>query len=288
MKTVRKFLNIPDRIIVGYGKNNNKEGFVTYYRGPKIAKESTWNSWRSKKIEPVEFENKPTTGFIIDTESLVYSGIGWTSRQCMYVAVQDPRGFTIHIHPYNLLGIIQNGQINSGGYVEGEFVYVWDGPDIELLSIKSEDYIATKKTSIATKEANLSSWSSFIPGVKYAVGWKDADKGEGLYYLGDFKLKCVEGWGPYEKVIQVKSHLFCETISPNCRIEQKGRVNEFLYPLDSKYNLSKKELDDITMRINELPCSKIKNDIEEFVITDSKTSQEKLNRIAVDKIFNSG
>ena len=62
---------IPKTINVGYqnrsGTYTGKLAYVIYYdEKGKLRKEASWNSWRDKKIPNEEFDNVPTTGFVLN------------------------------------------------------------------------------------------------------------------------------------------------------------------------------------------------------------------------------
>jgi len=62
-------LFIPKKIKVGYQKRKGtyteKLAYVIYYDAKgKLRKETSWDNWRDKKIEPEEFDNEPHGGFM--------------------------------------------------------------------------------------------------------------------------------------------------------------------------------------------------------------------------------
>jgi hypothetical protein len=64
-------LFIPSKIKIGFQKREDtytkKLAYVIYYDlKNKLRKETSWNSWRDHKIEPLEFENKPISGFVLN------------------------------------------------------------------------------------------------------------------------------------------------------------------------------------------------------------------------------
>ena len=67
----KKQLFIPSKIKVGFQKRDGtytgKLAYVIYYDlTGKLRKETSWESWRDKKITPVEFTNEPTEGFVLN------------------------------------------------------------------------------------------------------------------------------------------------------------------------------------------------------------------------------
>ena len=134
---------IPKKINVGYqnrsGTYTGKLAYVIYYdeRG-KLRKETSWNSWRDKEIPNEEFDNVPTSGFVLNKKVGDYSS-GWDHRQA-YCRVYDPRNFEFEITIENLLYILENVNSIKGKGLEGEFVYGWDGKDLVLMPVESSDY----------------------------------------------------------------------------------------------------------------------------------------------------
>lgn len=134
---------IPKTINVGYqnreGTYTGKLAYVIYTdEKGKLRKETSWNSWRDKKIEPDVFENTPTEGFVLNKKVGDYDS-GWNHRHA-YCRVYDPRNFEFEITFENLLYILENTNSIVGKGLEGEFVYGWDGKDLVLIPTSSPDY----------------------------------------------------------------------------------------------------------------------------------------------------
>lgn len=136
---------VPKKINVGYQNRNDtytgKLAYVIYYdEKGKLRKETSWNSWRDKKIPNNEFENVPTEGFVLNKHAGgVENSWGWNARKS-YCRVYDPRGFEFEITIENLLYILENCSSIKGKGLEGEFVYAWDGKDLFLMPVESPDY----------------------------------------------------------------------------------------------------------------------------------------------------
>lgn len=142
MQTTSLF--IPKRIKVGFQHRKDtyteKLGYVIYYdEKGKLRKEASWESWRSKDIDPVEYDNVPTSGFTLNKKVGGYVN-HWSNFRNAYVRVYDPRGFEFEISVQNLLYILENTSSIKGKGLEGEFVYCWDGPDLVLIPTSSPDY----------------------------------------------------------------------------------------------------------------------------------------------------
>ena len=175
-------LNIPDRILVGfqereYNTFTGKLGYVTYFKGTKIAKEKSWENWRDKNITPLELENLPVEGLELNKETVGGTGSGWNQRQ-EYVRVYDPRGFEFEITVSNLLFILQETGYTPEEGLRGKFIYAWDGVDLALIPTTSEDYIASVALKEAIKKTNIGA-RDLVVGKAYKMkNWPE------VYYLG--------------------------------------------------------------------------------------------------------
>lgn len=181
-----KYLNIPEKIHVGFSKSKIDKGYnllsyVTYLKKDgSIAKEKSFNDWIDKTQNTLTFDNTP-----IDGISIMGGGGGkprWGMRQA-YCQIMDPRGFEFQITYDNLLFILSVYSYNidpktNNGKFDGKFVYAWDGVSLVLLPVVSQDYEFTKnvneKVAYQPKEC--------IPGYYY----KDikSDKKDVYIYLG--------------------------------------------------------------------------------------------------------
>ncbi len=75
--------------------------YVIYYdQFGKLRKEASWNSWRDDKIDPQDFDNEPTSGFVLNKKVGGYQ-YHYDMRQT-YVRVYDQRGFEFEITIPNL------------------------------------------------------------------------------------------------------------------------------------------------------------------------------------------
>jgi hypothetical protein len=139
----RDKLNIPKTINVGFRKRDDtytgKLAFVVYtdVKG-KLRKEKSWNGWRDKEITALDFENEPTSGFVLN-KKVGETRWGWNPRKA-WVRVYDPRDFEFEISVANLLFILEECSAIKGKGLEGEFVYSWDGAELVLLPVSSQEY----------------------------------------------------------------------------------------------------------------------------------------------------
>ncbi|MGG0793688.1 hypothetical protein ABE137_06740 [Brevibacillus laterosporus] len=134
---------IPKKIKVGFQNRDNtytkKLAYVIYYdQKDKLRKETSWNSWRDKNIQDVDFINEPISGFVLNKKVGDYVS-DWNHRQA-YVRVYDPRDFEFEITIENLLYILENANSIKGKGLEGDFIYGWDGKELVLIPTGSPDY----------------------------------------------------------------------------------------------------------------------------------------------------
>jgi len=145
-------LNIPEKINVGFQNRidtyTGKLAFIVYTDEKGVLrKERSWDNWRDHKIEPQEFENIPTEGFVLN-KKVGDRGYGWYSRRA-WTRIYDPRGFEFEIDIENLIFILEEYSSIKGKGLEGEFVYAWDGAKLVLLPVSSQEY----KKSLSFQEA---------------------------------------------------------------------------------------------------------------------------------------
>jgi hypothetical protein len=141
-------MTIPKKIKVGFQNRSDtytgKLAYVIYYdEKGKLRKEGSWASWRSKEIDPKEFENVPISGFVLNKKVGGYKS-DWNYRQAM-VRVYDPRDFEFEITLGNLLYLLEECSSIKGKGLEGEFVYAWDGKDLVLLPASAQEYKSSQK-----------------------------------------------------------------------------------------------------------------------------------------------
>lgn len=188
-------LNIPKKIHVGYQDRNGtytgKLAYVIYTddRG-KRRKERSWNSWRDNKIDVDDFDNEPTTGFVLN------KGVGgqreswgWNARN-EYIRVYDPRGFEFEISVANLLFILTNCSAIKGKGLEGEFVYAWDKAELILLPVDCFEYKTSSEfTSLQTKKVTKKE-------MKEGLTYKHKDTTV-LVYVGRHKIRNLDEYSYY-------------------------------------------------------------------------------------------
>lgn len=206
MKTQQLF--IPDKIKIGFQNREDtytkKLAYVIYYdlKGV-LRKETSWNSWRDKKITPLDFTNEPTEGFVLNRGG--GGGRGWHHRN-EFIRVYDPRDFEFEISVENLLFILKECNCSRGKGLEGKFVYAWEGTSLVLLPASSEDYKVSK--GFTQLQGKSVSSKDLILGATYLT-----KKQEPLIYLGRFGYYfCIEegtnGYFPEKPIDSEKRHVF--------------------------------------------------------------------------------
>ncbi len=182
MSTTKMF--VPDKIRVGYQKRGGtytgKLAYVIYFDNKgKLRKESSWESWRDEKIDPADFTNEPTSGFVLNKGvGGTRESYGWDARN-EYIRVYDPRDFEFEISVANLLFILQETSSIKGKGLEGEFVYAWDGTELVLLPVGCAEYEAcTEHTKRQDKKVVA---KDVKPGFSYLM-----KNGTNVMYLGRF------------------------------------------------------------------------------------------------------
>jgi hypothetical protein len=183
---------IPKKIKVGYQERSDtytgKLAYVIYYdEKGKLRKETSWESWRKESLEPNDYENEPTYGFVLNKKAGGYS-TGWNHRQT-YCRIYDPRGFEFEITIPNLLYILDNCNSIKGKGLEGNFVYGWEGTKLLLIPENSPDYkelTSHSKTIYENKKFNV---SNMIVGATYTTR-----QNEKWVYLGRYNLYEDSEW----------------------------------------------------------------------------------------------
>jgi hypothetical protein len=222
-------LIIPKKIKVGFNLRSDtytgKLGYVIYHDGKTWRKEKSWEGWRQKEgvtvntshydgdkwiqeskvagsdVIPLEFENVPTEGFVLNKKAGGGSS-GWNHRNT-YCRVFDPRGFEFEVSIPNLLFILQEASSFKGKGLEGEFVYSWEGKDLVLLPVCCNEYKQSEAfTQLQTNKIGV---KNLTPGCSYKT-----KKQEDLIYLGKFSWYSLGYTKDYEnrEVKEAKYHIF--------------------------------------------------------------------------------
>ena len=176
---------IPKKIKVGYQNRydtyTKKLAYVIYYdEKNKLRKETSWNNWRDEKIEPDDFDNEPTRGFVLNKKVGDYSG-DWGNHRQAYCRIYDPRGFEFEITINNLLYILENCDCLKGKGLDGEFVYGWDRKDLILIPVDSPDYKEIKTRTDKIQNGKKFKGKDLIIGATYLT-----KNNEQWIYMGRF------------------------------------------------------------------------------------------------------
>jgi len=220
-------LLIPNKIKVGFNLREDtytgKLGYVIMHDGKKWRKEDSWEGWREKHnpnadghtrkekndptLEPIEFENTPIEGFVLNKKAGGGSS-GWNHR-ATYCRVYDPRGFEFEVSIPNLLFILQETNSYKGKGLEGEFVYSWEGKDLVLLPVGCEEY--KQSTNFTKLQDGKIGVKDLVPGCSYKT-----KRQKDWIYLGKFNyysLDYKKGSRYSDKQIKLdKFHIFVNEI----------------------------------------------------------------------------
>ena len=218
-------LIIPDKLKVGFqnrdGTYTGKLAYVIYIDAKGVVrKEKSWESWRDKKIKPVEIDNTPTEGFVLNKKVGGYKS-EWNYRDA-HVRVYDPRDFEFEISVPNLLFILTQCDCSRGKGLEGKFVYAWEGTELVLLPVSCEEYTKSKVfTDLQTKAVK---GKELIPGASYVT-----KKQETLVYLGRFEYHWLtsarySSRGTLQKAQVAKRYVFWNPAINEYRKKPEGFV----------------------------------------------------------------
>lgn len=136
-------LMIPKKLKIGFQVRKDalmeKLGYVIYYDEKGVLrKKNSWENWRSEDVEPLEVDNQPMSGYVINkgVTHFAYSSFG---SDRFRVRVHSPLGFDFEIYPENLLAIMSVSDI-SKQYINNKCVFAWDGQELILLPVNTEQY----------------------------------------------------------------------------------------------------------------------------------------------------
>lgn len=170
---------IPDKLKVGfntYDKNKFLAYFIYWDERGKLRKESSWESWRDKKIDPAEMENKPLDGFRVYRVRNGYRYSLWEQRDAKMMVEHPTMNCLFEITPANFLELITANGVDKNGTILTPCVMAWDGPSLVLMSTQSPEYVETVEHSAKVKE---------LKNIKPEVGHTYKDKsGDEVVYLG--------------------------------------------------------------------------------------------------------
>lgn len=193
--------NLSSHVRVGFNKRvdtySGLLGYVTWgemnTKGIiKYGSETSFQSWRDKSIDVMEFENVPRSGFVLNQKA-GGNRYSWNPR-LVKARVYDPLGFEFEISMDNLLYILENCYTTPGKALEGEFVYTFMDGSVFLMPTNSIEYkeLISNKTSTKLSKKDLNNLE-FGDVLKCA-------KGEYLY-IGEF-TSLKEESKKYSRVVE--------------------------------------------------------------------------------------
>lgn len=225
---------IPEKIKVGYQNRNDtytkKLAYVIYYdEKGKLRKETSWNSWRDEKIEPDDFDNEPTRGFVLNKKAGDCCSEHWGNHRQAYCRIYDPRGFEFEITINNLLYILENCDCLKGKGLDGEFVYGWDGKDLVLIPVDSPDYKEIKTLTDKIQNGKRFKGNDLIIGATYLTKNEEKWVYMGRFDKWKFEENCYER--AYYNGKQEWNYPLDEswTISPNNKYHAHRNINKGKY-----------------------------------------------------------
>jgi len=231
-------LLIPKKINVGFQNRSNtytaKLGYVIYYDHKGVLrKEKSWQGWRDKKIDSQEFENTPTEGFVLNRKVGGYKS-DWNYRSAK-IRIYDPRDWEFEISLENLLFILSVGDCSRGKGLEGKFVYSWQGQELVLLPVASENYKnSTEYTELQSCKVKV---KDLIAGASYKT------KNQDVYvYIGKFTKYIIKSWekettGHRQVFWDGKNFVFLKNLSCLAILHSDSVSPDFAELVD-KYNKS--------------------------------------------------
>lgn len=197
---------IPKTIKVGYNERpdtyTKKLAYVTYMDDKGVhRKKNSWDSWRNHKLGCDDFDNEPTSGFVLNKGvGGVRHSYGRNARN-EYIRIYDPRNFEFEISVENLLFILQECSSIKGKGLEGDFVYSWSGTQLVLLPVSSAEYQECVKHT--ERQKVKFDKSQIAEGCTYIM--KDGTK---VVYLGHLHYHNTTPWSKDNLCTISKKHVF--------------------------------------------------------------------------------
>jgi len=203
-------LYIPSKIKVGFQSRGDtftgKLAYVIYFdEKGKLRKEGSWNSWCDKKLGSIEIDNNPRSGYLFN-KGVQRGGYDWGTGRSS-IRVYDPRDFEFEITVDNLMGILMHSDVSKRDIVE-ECVFAWEGKELVLLPVNSEEYQESVKYT--AKQSEKVSAKQLIAGHTY----NQKKHEEPLIYVGHFEWfdwayeKHRDYKSPYSHHVTAKKHVF--------------------------------------------------------------------------------
>lgn len=175
-------LFIPTRIRVGFQSRSDtftgKLAYVIYYdEKGKIRKEKSWDGWRDHKIDSVEFDNVPMTGFIFN-KGMQRSSEWFGSGRTVF-RLYSPHDFEFEINADNLINLLMHADVSKREVLE-PCIFAWAGTELVLLPTNSVEY--QQSVEYTNKQDLKVSAKDLVKGCRYQKKKSD----EILTYIGYF------------------------------------------------------------------------------------------------------
>lgn len=225
-------LYIPQTIKVGFQSRSDtftgKLGFVTYIDDKGLLRqENSWNNWRDKNIETVEFKNEPQSNFVFNKD--ISRNNHWSD--ITKVRIFDVRDFEFEIDVSNMMYILMHSDISKRDIAE-DCVFAWSGKNLILLPVNSEEY---RNSVVNTKKLNSKfSFKNLVLGHTYST-----KKAGDVIYLGNHEWSQLKYVGNVKVRESVgKKHIFY--VEKNyadkfVSLEAKDLAEEVSSEINSKY-----------------------------------------------------
>lgn len=200
---------IPDTCRVGFQERKDTFtgllAYVIYYRDGKIRKETSWKSWckldsGKPKLDPRDFDNAPTSGFVLNKGIRRYIWSHFSTGRSM-IRLYDPRGWEFEITPDNLVMILMHIDCSKREII-GDLVYAWSEGVLVLLPCSSTVYQEAR--SFSDLQAQKVSALDLSPGATYIT----KDDRAAVYLGRHIFFKEVDGDDGGNKRVGKKHHIF--------------------------------------------------------------------------------
>lgn len=268
-------LFIPNKIKAGFQSRsdtyNGNLGYVIYQdEKNKWRKETSWENWRDKKIDPQFFDNTPMEGFVINRNVGGVSGYrSWYEHDRIEkVRVFDPRGFEIEITIGNLLYLLQESVCDMGKGLQAKCVYAWWGASLVLMPVGTKEYNESMKHTI--KQHQKIDRKSMVEG--YTYDFKDGEVGIYLGRRNYYKRDYAYDLNPEFKEDEARGRRYGHNYSNgryiykhiNSRVERMGSIQHVFYiPSSKKYRIEK-GFTKIASVVNDAVCDDYAELLENF------------------------
>jgi hypothetical protein len=227
---------IPKKLKVGFQKREDtytkKLAYVIYYdEKNKLRKEQSWKTWRDEKIAPQDFDNVPTSGFVLN-KKVGGCKYDWNVRNT-YVRIYDPRGFEFEITIPNLLFILENTNSIKGKGLEGDFVYGWAGAELLLIPACSPEYVELSKLNDLRHNKNHVKSKDLVIGATYLH-----KSNVQMVYMGKFNKHQYERWSNKQNGKVLGEHFFFLAINHTANDEDDDNTTKSTHEIKTFKSLA--------------------------------------------------